>query len=228
MPNRLFLKEDDLVLARKRLQRTGHATSGRFNLGTAKRVATSWQAWAFLMLAIFFWNSNTSATGAYLLWLKSLKRYSPGRLNELGAISPALGIFYVLFICFSSDLLWGPAWAITVAHVWNSIGLIILIIWDVPESALWFAYLTTFSAVAMSSVLYGWINTQMRSSPAERAFTLVLINTVAQSTQAWTPLLVFKTTEAPKFPKGYPFCLANSISLMLLAHCVSYWLKRRR
>ncbi|KIW91734.1 uncharacterized protein Z519_07702 [Cladophialophora bantiana CBS 173.52] len=229
IPNRLFLKEHDLVLAKKRLQRTGHATSGKFTFGTLKKVAVSWQVWAFLLLDIFFWNGSiNTSTGGYLLWLKSLKRYSAGRLNQLGAISPALGIFYVLFVCFSSDLLWGPAWAITVAHVWNSIGLIILVIWDVPESALWFAFMTTYSAVAMSSVLYGWVNTQLRYSPAERSFTLVLINTVAQSTTAWTPLLVFKTVEAPRFVKGYPFVLGNAVCLILFAHWISWYIKRRR
>ena len=229
IPNRLFIKEHDIALAKRRLERMGHATTGRFNLGTLKRVATTWQVWAFLLLDVFFWNASiNTSTGGYLLWLKSLKRYSPGRLNQLGSISPALGIFYVLFICFSSDLLWGPAWAITVAHVWNSIGLIILTIWNVPESAKWFAFFTTYSAVAMSSVLYGWVNTQLRYSPAERAFTLVLINTVSQSTTAWTPLLVFKTVEAPRFKKGYPFVLGNAICLMLFAHCISYWIKHRR
>jgi hypothetical protein len=182
-----------------------------------------------LLLDIFFWNGSiNTSTGGYLLWLKSLDRYSAGRINQLGAISPALGIFFVLFICFSSDLLWGPAWAITVAHAWNSIGLIILVQWDVPESALWFAFMTTYSAVAMSSVLYGWVNSQLRYSPAERSFTLVLINTVAQSTTAWTPLLVFKTVEAPRFRKGYSFVLANAICLMFLAHLIAYYTKRRR
>ncbi|KIW81186.1 hypothetical protein Z517_04211 [Fonsecaea pedrosoi CBS 271.37] len=229
IPNRLFIKDHDLAVAKKRLERTGHATSGHFTLGTLKKAAMSWQVWAFLLLDIFFWNGSiNTSSGGYLLWLKSLKRYSAGRLNQLGAISPALGIFYVLFVCFSSDLLWGPAWAITVAHVWNSIGLIILVVWNVPESALWFAFMTTYSAVAMSSVLYGWVNTQLRYSPAERAFTLVLINTVSQSTTAWTPLLVFKTVDAPRFVKGYPFVLGNAICLMLFAHWISWYIKRRR
>jgi hypothetical protein len=229
IPNRICIKEHDLVIARKRLQRAGHVTSGRFGLSTLKKVAASWQVWAFLLLDIFFWNGSiNTSSGGYLLWLKSLKRYTPGRLNQLATISPGLGIFYVLFICFSSDLLWGPAWAITVAHIWNSIGLIILVVWNVRESLLWFAFFTTYSAVAMSSVLYGWVNTQLRYSPAERAFVLVLINTVSQSTTAWTPLLVFKTVEAPRFKKGYAFVLGNAICLMLFAHCISYWIKRRR
>lgn len=176
---------------------------------------------------IFFWNAciNTSA-GGYQLWLKSLKRFSTSRLNELAAISPALGIFYTLFVCFASDLILRPAWAITVSHLWNIIRLTILVIWKVPESALWFAFLTAYSAVAMSSVLYGWINSQMRYSPVERSLTLILVNTVAQSTTCWTPLLVFKTVEGPRFTKGYSFVLGNAVCLIALSHIVQFFIRR--
>lgn len=228
-PNRIFLKQSDIDLAEARLKRDGHNTSGeKAGLGTIRKVLTNGRFWALLLLDIFFWNGclNTSS-GGFLLWLKSLNRYSKARVNELGSASPALGIFYTLFICFSSDLLWGPAWAITVAHTWNIIGLIILVVWNVSDSAKWFAFMTTYSAVAMSSVLYGWVNTQLRYSPAQRAFVLVLINTVSQSTTAWTPLLVFKTVEAPRFTKGYSFVLANSICLIALAHVIKFYIGRR-
>ncbi|KIW13469.1 hypothetical protein PV08_08657 [Exophiala spinifera] len=228
-PNRWFLKQRDIDLAVERLKRDGHDTSGeKAGWGTVKQALTNGRVWALLLLDIFFWNGclNTSS-GGFLLWLKSLKRYSKARVNELGSVSPALGIFYTLFICFSSDLLWGPAWAITVSHIWNIIGLIILVVWEVPESAKWFAFLTTYSAVAMSSVLYGWVNTQLRYSPAQRAFVLVLINAVSQSTTAWTPLLVFKTVEGPRFTKGYSYVLANSICLIATAHIIKVYVGRR-
>ncbi|RAL58861.1 hypothetical protein DID88_009281 [Monilinia fructigena] len=148
-------------------------------------------------------------------------------VNELGTIAPALGIFYTLFVCFSSDLVLGPAWAITMSHTWNIIGLVILVIWNVPESAKWFAFSTTYSAPAMSSVLHGWVNTQLRSSPAERSFTLVLITVISQSTTAWTPLLVYPTVEAPRYPKGFAFTLASAILLIISTHLLQLYLKRK-
>ena len=226
-PNKLFLKQRDIDLSVERLKRDGHATSGKFSLATFKTIFRKWQFWALLLLDIFFWNGSiNTSTGGYLLWLKSLHRYTPSHLNNLGTISPALGILYTLLICFASDLVLGPAWAITVAHIWNIIGLIILVIWNVPESALWFSFSTTYSAVAMSSVLYGWVNSQLKGSPAERSFTLVLINAISQSTTAWTPLLVFKTVEAPRFKKGYAFVLANAVLLIITAHIIRIYLKR--
>ncbi|KAJ5363103.1 hypothetical protein N7541_003947 [Penicillium brevicompactum] len=227
-PNKFVLNAKDVELAKARLARVSHETKeSSLSWRTVLGVTRNWKFWALLVLDILFWNAclNTSA-GGYQLWLKSLDKYSTSRLNELAAISPALGIFYTLFICFSSDLFFGPAWAITIAHIWNIIGLVILIVWNVSESALWFAFLTTYSSVAMSSVLYGWINSQLRASPVERALTLIIVNTIAQSTTAWTPLLVLKTVEAPRFTKGYSFILGNAICLILLAHVIQYFISR--
>jgi len=47
----------------------------------------------------------------------------------------------------------GRAGAITIAHSWNLIGVVILLVWDVEHAAKFFAYNTSYSAVAMSSVL---------------------------------------------------------------------------
>ncbi|KAL3465756.1 major facilitator superfamily domain-containing protein [Aspergillus heterothallicus] len=227
-PNKLVINERDVQISKTRLQRAGHTFQGTWTRRSLANVLKNWKFWALLLLDIFFWNGSiNTSTGGYLLWLRSLNRYSTSRLNELGAVSPALGIFYTLFICFASDLVLGPAWAITLAHVWNIIGLIILVVWNVPESALWFAFITTYSAVSMSSVLYGWVNEQLRYSPIERSITLIILNTVAQSTTAWTPLLVFKTVEGPRFTKGYSFVLGNAICLIALAHVIKYLIARQ-
>ncbi|KAK3951347.1 luciferase-like domain-containing protein [Pseudoneurospora amorphoporcata] len=227
-PNKWFLQEEDVRIAKERLARVGHSVAApKFNLSTLKSLANNGKFWALLVLDVFFWNGSINySAGGYLLWLKSLGKYSQSEVNQLGTISPAIGIFYVLFICFVSDLVVGPAWAITIAHIWNIIGLVILVIWNVPDSALWFAFMTTYSSVAMSAVLYGWVNAVMGKSSAERSFAIVLLNTVAQSTTAWTQLLTFPTTEAPQFRKGYSFVLANAVCLIITAQCLNVALKR--
>jgi hypothetical protein len=123
----------------------------------------------------------------------------------------------VLFICFGADLFLGRAGAVTLAHTWNLIGLTILIVWDVPKSAKWFAFNTTYSSVAMSSVLYGWANDILKHDPDVRSFMLIAMNSISQSTTAWIPLLVYKTVEAPRFTKGYAFTAANSVCLIAMS-----------
>ncbi|ORY67191.1 major facilitator superfamily domain-containing protein [Pseudomassariella vexata] len=226
-PNRKVLKQSDIDIGRKRLERSGHRSHGKFKLSTLRHILLKKQFWGIIFVDVLFWNAGVHAsTGTFLLWIKSLNRYTPAHVNELGTIAPGLGIFYTLFICFASDLVLGPAWAITVAHIWNSIGLIILVIWRVPDSALWFAFSTIYSSAAMSSVFHGWVNTQLRSSPAERSFTLVLINAISQSSTAWTPLLVFPTIEVPRFRKGFAFCLSCAVSLIVATHILEAYVRR--
>ena len=105
--------------------------------------------------------------------------------------------------------------------------MIILAIWDVPEAAKWFAFNSTYTTVAMSSVLYGWLNHIMRHDTAERSVVLVFVNLVAQSTTAWTGVLVFKTSEGPRFLKGTIFCAVCSFLLVVFTYAVIGPLARR-
>lgn len=227
-PNKLVLKRENIELSVERLNRAGHSSHGKFKIGGLKKVVLSPQFWGIVIVDVLFWNAGIHASsGSFLLWIKSLGRYSQARINELGTIAPALGIFYTLFVCFASDLVMGPAWAITMSITWNITGLIILTVWNVPEPAKWFAFSTMYSAAAMSSVFHGWVNTQLRSSPAERSFTLVLINAISQSSTAWTPLLVFPTVEAPRYAKGFAFTLGSSVLLIVATHLLRLYVRRK-
>ncbi|KAF2105630.1 major facilitator superfamily domain-containing protein [Lophiotrema nucula] len=227
-PNRLIFKAKDQCIAKARLERAGHGLKGRATLSDILMILRKPRTWSLIFLDIFsFAGSFNTVLGGYALWIKSLDRYSPSRINQLAAIAPGLGILYNIVANFSSDLLWGPAWSITVSQTWNCIGLVILVIWDVPESALWFAFSTTFAASAVVGVLLGWINTLLKASPAERSVVIVLANMIGQGTSAWTQLLTFPTVEAPRFTKGYSFVLANAIAMVLLAHYVDWDVKRQ-
>lgn len=218
-----FLSKDEIELARSRLARVGHTHTSNLSWAKVRGMFLNWRFYVLIIWDILFWNGSlNSTTGGYILWLKSLKEFSTARLNDLSTTSPAIGIFYVLFICFGADLFLGRAGAITLAHTWNLIGLIILTIWDVPKSAKWFAFNTTYSSVAMSSVLYGWANDILRQDPNVRSFMLIAMNAISQSTTAWTPLLVYKTVEAPRFLKGYSFTASCSLCLIGMTWIVKY------
>ena len=223
-PNELFLSDAELELAVNRLQSVKTDTDEIIEQTRAQLVKRIFKDWKIHVTfwAILFWNAGSSSYGGYLLWLESLHRYSTPKINQLGTTAPALGIFYVLFVNFSSDLLWGPSGAIAFAHAWNFTAMVILAIWDVPEAAKWFAFNSIYTQVAMSSVLYGWSNEILRHNAAERSFTLVFMNLIAQSTTAWTGVLVFKTVEAPRFLKGWTFCAVCSFLLVVF----TLWLRK--
>lgn len=219
-PNRLVLTPTELDLARSRLERYGaKVQSTPFSWALFKRLFTNWRFFVLVFWDILFFNTSANAA-AFLLWIKSLDRYDVATMNNLAAISPALGIFFVLFINFSSDLWIGRPAGITLASAFNFTSLVILAIWNVPESAKWFAYSVTYSAVAVSSVLYGWANIIMRDNVEERAMTLILMTAIATSTQAWVPLLVYPTVSAPRFPKGYIYSAVMTVLLVIMTQVI--------
>jgi hypothetical protein len=222
-PNKLFLSDTELDLAVRRLKDVNSDTTEAVKesrLKLVKRIATDRKIYILTFWAILFWNSGSTSYGGYLLWLKGLKRFSTPKINQLGTTAPALGILYVLFVNFSSDLLWGPSGAIAFAHAWNFTSMIILATWEVPESAKWFAFNSAYIQVAMSSVLYGWANDILRHNTAERSFVLVFMNLVAQSTTAWTGILAFPTKEGPRFLKGWTFAAVCSSLLVAFTYAV--------
>ncbi|KAG7056108.1 putative transporter SEO1 [Colletotrichum scovillei] len=219
-PNKLLMKESELELARSRLEKAGASVkSTPFSLNLLKRVFTNWRFYVLIIWDILFFNTSANSA-AFLLWIKSLGRYSTAQMNNLAALSPGLGIFFVLFINFSADLWIGRPAAITLASAVNFSGLVILAIWNVPEAAKWYAFSTTYSAVAVSSVLYGWANIILKHNIEERALTLILMTAIATSTNAWIPLFVYPTVEAPRFPKGYVYSAVMVVLLVIMTQVV--------
>ncbi|KAI5861086.1 vitamin H transporter [Durotheca rogersii] len=223
-PNPWILTESDLEISRKRLARGGHAFQGKFQVGTIKKILVSTRFWVVVLVDVLFWNAGVYLnTGTFLLWIKSLNRYTTPQVNQFGTIQAALAIPYTLFTCFASDLFMGPAWAITFASTWNAVALLILTIWHgVPEGAIWFAFSSGYWAISLSSVFHGWVNNLLRDSPEERGFTLVMINILAQSSTAWTQILTFPTLDQPRYPKGFPFCLGCAV-MLIVATWILHW-----
>ncbi|KAI0123601.1 major facilitator superfamily domain-containing protein [Xylariales sp. AK1849] len=225
-PNRLFLKKSELDLARSRLTKAGsQVQSTPFSFNLLRRIFTNWHFYILVLWDIFFFNTSAN-TAAFLLWIKSLHRFDIATMNQLATISPAVGIFFVLFINFSADLWIGRAAAITLASTINFTGLVILAVWNVPEAAKWYAFSVGYSSVSVSSVLYGWANVILKDNIEERSLTLILMTAIATSTNAWIPLFVYPTVEAPRFPRGYVYSASMVVCLVIMTQIVRVFFNR--
>ncbi|KAK9771611.1 putative Major facilitator superfamily (MFS) profile domain-containing protein [Seiridium cardinale] len=199
-PNRLVIKESEISLARSRLEKVGSKVqSTPFSPSLLKHIFTNWRFYIVVLWDIFFFNTSAS-TAAFL--------------------HPDLSILFVLFVNFSVGLWIGRAAAITLGSAINFTGLVILATWNVPEAAKWFAFSVGYSAVAVSSVLYGWANIIMEDNIEERSLTLILRAGIATSTNAWILLLVYHTVEAPRYPKGYVYSTCVVVCLVVMTHIV--------
>lgn len=228
----IFLSDDEILLARKRLQKNNTAIEvegGRrfFDKALWKKVFTSWHVYILSIWNIFCWNNNNGTSGAYLLWLKSLHRYSISKVNQLGAATPAVGVLWLILTGCYADLFHSRWQAIIWSQILNVTGNTILAVWHVPEGAKWFAFMLQYTGWAMAPVLYSWMNDICREDPQYRAIVLVIMNIMAQTSVAWISVLVWKTVEAPRYLKGFSFTAASAFSLMLWTFVVLYFYKRQ-
>lgn len=226
----IFLTDDEIRLARKRLRENNTEkpdfASKVFDKKVWIRILTNWKIYVLTLWNIFCWNNNNGTSGAYLLWLKSLKRYSIPHVNRLGMVTPALGMVYLFLTSLFADKLHSRWGAIIVTQVFNFIGNVILAAWNVPEGAKWFAFMLQYFGWAMAPVLYSWQNDICRRDASARAITLVIMNMLAQTTTAFMSVLVWKTTEAPRFLKGYTWTAVAAFSLSAWTMLV-LWLYKR-
>ena len=206
----LFLTDEEIRIARARNRRnqindgvdTSKLTS-LFKLDVWKKVFCAPTFWVLVIFDTCSWNNMTAFSGSYTLWLKSNTNYSIARVNNLSVLPACLGFAYV-FVCSLGADLFHCKWIFMVfSAIMNCISCGLLIKWDIPSSAKWFAFLTTYFSVAASPCLWSFINDFLRFDPQVKAITWIAIYSFSQSTNAWIPNLAWPTKESPKFRTGY-------------------------
>ncbi|CDO93837.1 unnamed protein product [Kluyveromyces dobzhanskii CBS 2104] len=232
----IFLTDDEIRLARKRLRENNTEKSDFhskfFDKEVWKRIIFDWKIYILTLWNIFCWNNNNGSSGAFLLWLSSLKnsddtaRLSIEKKNQWSMITPGLGMVYLFLTSLVADkghTRWG---AIIITQVFNFVGNVILAVWSVPEGAKWFAFMLQYFGWAMAPVLYSWQNDICRRDAQVRAVILVVMNMLAQTSTAWISVLVWKTVEAPRYLKGFTWTAVAAFCLSSWTFVVLYFYKR--
>jgi len=173
------------------------------------------------------WNNSNGASGAYILWLRSENKYSKGRVQDLSALTPGLGLLWLALTCFYADLFQLRWRAIWLSQAFNITGNVLLAVWHIPNNAKWFAWCLQYFGWAMAPVLYSWQNDICRRDAQKRAVILVVMNMLAQSSTAWMAVIVWRTVESPRFLKGYSFTATSAFCLCLWTLLVLWFYKRQ-
>lgn len=230
----IFLTDDEIRLLRRKLKENNTASRPQSDLLKSlvsknmwKSILSSWEFYVLTVWNMLCWNNSNGASGAYILWLKSLKRYGAGKLQDYSALTPGLGLAWLFITCMYADLFHLRWLAILLSQVFNIAGNVILAVWHVPERAKWFAWCMQYFGWAMAPVLYSWQNDICRRDAQKRAVILVVMNMLAQSSTAWMAVIVWKTKEAPRFLKGYSFTATSAFCLCLWTFLV-LWLYKRQ
>lgn len=226
----LILTDEDIYIARKRLRDASISLESEgpsfFSIALWKNMIRNWKWPMFVLLNIMVANSSNTGSGSFILWLKSLNKYDISTVNTMSSITPALGILWIFLVTSFSDLFrtrWG---AILLSQAFNFLCNIILAVWDVPYGLKWFAFCIQCVGWAASSVLYSWAADSMRHNPQERAITVVTMSLIGSATSAGLSVLVWKTSEAPRFLKGYSFTSGISVAMVVVATIILPLYKR--
>ncbi|KAK7216067.1 hypothetical protein V2G26_004070 [Clonostachys chloroleuca] len=219
-PRRWYLTVEEHALAVKRIP-------------TVEKEGITWQTFKYTLSRPMWWIcvpcyiflcQSFYWTGYMQLWLKStgksveLINILPTFIDLLKALSSWLGT--TLAGCLSLRGIWTFQASLTFFSV------IVLSIWTVPDALKYMAYyFGGFSGMA-SPILYSWLNSTLKENYGERGLIISSMMTMGFAMQIWVPLFTFPTVEAPRFPHGYPACVAFLFTMWAILIFGSWFMKR--
>lgn len=175
---------------------------------------------------MFGFNTNNTSSGSFALWLKSLDRYSPKKLNDLTTIPPALGLIWIMIVCVGADITGKRFGMVFFSFIMNFISNIILAVWNVPESAKWAGFYLSYWSWSQSSVFNPLISDILRHDSNQRAIEWMIIYIMGLQSSAWVLRLAFPTVDAPRFLAGFTTCAVLSLAFNLLLIVAYFFYKR--
>lgn len=226
----LFLTDDEIRLARRRMEKNGtdvnQENKALFDLKTWKKAFSTWHVYLLGITNMMGFNSNNTSSGSFILWLKSLDKYSTGMINNLSTVPPALGIIYVLIICVGADMTGKRFLFVIISFLMNFIGNTILAVWDVSYGAKWFAFCFGYWSWSQSSVFNPLISDFFRKDTDLRAVAWMAIYITGLQSSAWISRLIWPTTASPRYLVGFSSCAGFSMGFCICM-VIAYFLYKR-
>lgn len=224
-----YLTKEEIELARRRMDLEGRAKRGPYTKKKFAKIFTSWHIYLLTLLYIWFNNGNSfGSQPAFALWLKS-EGYSLTQYNTYPTISNAVTVITTLIYAWSSDTIFrGARWPPIVFS--GLVKLIVypgLAVWDIPNSFKWACFIMEGFGGGISGLCFSWAHEICSEDNEERALVVGTMNEMAYVVQAWLPLLVWQTLDAPEYHKGMVTMIAFAICLILNAFAVR-WLHKRQ
>lgn len=226
----LFLTDDEIRIARKRMIENG--SDARLHIDTFfdkskwKQALSSWQVWVLSIYNMFGFNTNSTSSGSFALWLKSLDKYSVGKIDNLTAVPPALGLIWIVIVCGGADITRRRFLMINFSFIMNFISNIILAIWDVPYGAKWYGFLTAYWSWSQSSTFYPLLSDMFRGDNEVKTVAWMTIYIVGLQSSVWLGRLMWPTTQSPRFHLGFSSCAYFSLGALVTFSIAFLFFKR--
>ncbi|VEU22729.1 DEKNAAC103785 [Brettanomyces naardenensis] len=227
-----YFTETDKLVALERRRRIGAQLNTRqpYTWAKIKTFFNTWHIYVFPL--VFLCYNNTCAAisqPTFTQWMKVTLHLPPSKYNIYPSILYGASIGVTLTIAYVHDYIGGKKNYIFVAayFVFLIFGSACLAVWDIPRGLHWASYFIIGIPTSWGQPqIFSWVNRLLFQDDMKRNFVVVVTNTLAYVTNAWVPILVWDTRDAPQYFIGFTYnaCLA-AVGLVLTA--VTYYLARR-
>ncbi|KAM5342153.1 hypothetical protein ACJ41O_015184 [Fusarium nematophilum] len=225
-----YLSKDDIALAQRRMELEGRANRAPFTVEKIKRIFSSWHIYLLTLLYILFNNGcGILAQPAFQIWLKN-EGYSIKDVNTYPTITSAVAVVTTLIYAWTSDTIFrGGRWQpIVFSGALLTVLSASLTAWNIPDGWKWACFILVGFGGGISGLTFAWAHEICSDDNEERALVTGSMNEFAYVFQAFLPLLIWKATEAPHYPKGYPTMIALAIAMAGTAMLIRHLHKREQ
>jgi len=227
-----YFEEKEYKILINRVERNKVAKAGKLDIQVWKRTFSQWK-WYVCVFAYICMLMSFYPTGYFSLWLKAQNKYSVPQINNYPTVVNAISIV-ASFVGSALAAVYAP-WKIYLLGLSGQILFgIIMTIYNVPSSAVFFAFYISGISSCCSPILYSTVNRVLRNDQEQKSIVMGSMMSIGYFVYTWAPLGVFPTASsygeraAPRWKIGYPTQLAFAIVQGLMFLTITYFDRRDR
>lgn len=232
----VYLTVPERRLAASRMKREGTATAelipARVLMRKIRLLIASPITYAFLAAYLqFAWSQR--ANSYFLLYLKGVENpatgeplYSVYTVNLLPLGGYAISIVFNIGLNALSD--WkGWRWQVSIGTAaLQLISTAVLSAWPDSHATIMTFYYLSFATAAWGYALLAWLAQILRREPEVRSIVVGLAVTLVYVGHATIPLAVWRVSDSPRYPIGFPLSAAFSVGSIAAMFYMRYYVGR--
>ncbi|CCH46765.1 putative transporter SEO1 [Wickerhamomyces ciferrii] len=210
-----WLTKKDRQFALARAKKMGRVKPEALNLKQIFEVAINPKLWLFVALYVFG-VIGCNAFSYFSLFLKSLGTYSVQQINIIPTAGNAVQFVTMFIYAVLSDINGNRILWVSIAALVGIFSCLLLSIWDIPFKLLMFAFIFGSGSISQTMVM-GWFAEVYYDEPNLKTVNIALGNVFTYTFNAFLPLAIYKTKDAPHFKIGYKVSLVFYILGLIFA-----------
>ncbi|KAK9475109.1 major facilitator superfamily domain-containing protein [Dipodascopsis tothii] len=188
-----------------RMEQLGRKPPRKLTWSRIRGMLTSWRIYGFLWPWILFNVCDT--TGYFSLYLEAAG-YSVQKRNLIPTGGYALSLVSGYVSANLSDRV-GVRWPFIMHSVaWCFVGNLLLAVWNIPAGAKMFAFFCPNVGYALWGMMLAWSAELFQDDTELRGMMPAVGSTLSYAINAWLPVVIFPTQDAPKYYCGYQIITA--------------------